>query len=516
MTLSTVVFDAYGTLFDVNAAARRAAADPAHPELAEQWQALSTAWRDRQLNYTWLRAVTGYHVDFWQVTKDALDWAMAAHGLDDPDLRKTLLGLYRELDAFPEATQTLTALRQAGLTTAILSNGTPEMLADATASAGLGPLLDAVLSVEEVGVFKPAAAVYDLVETRLGTPPSATLFVSSNGWDAASAQAYGFTSIWVNRTGAPREKLPSRPAAIANDLSAVPDLLAGDLAKARARKSPPHTFQTSDGLTLAYKDEGEGTPLLCLAGLTRNMTDFDFVARDFSDRARIIRLDTRGRGASAYDEDYKNYNLIREGRDALELMDHLGLERFAVLGTSRGGLLALTLAIGHRERLLGVCLNDIGPVIETEGLAEIMGYLGVVPDYATYEDAADALVAAKAREFPSVTRARWRLHAERVWKETGEGLALRYDHRLRRAVLEASATGAIPDLWPMFDALDGLPLALLRGENSNIISKATAEEMQARRPDLIFAEVPRRGHVPFLDERESQKVIGAFLDRLAA
>lgn len=516
MTLSTVVFDAYGTLLDVAAAARAAAREPGHEGLADLWEPLAADWRDKQMAYTWLRAVTGYHVDFWQVTQDALDWAMEKHGLEDRDLRGRLLDLYRRLEAYPEVPETLRQLKDGGFTTAILSNGAPGMLADAVAAAGIGDLLDAVLSVEEVGVFKPAASVYDLVESRLGAKPRDTLFVSSNGWDAASAQAYGFTVLWVNRAGAPVERLPSRPAAVAEDLAHVAELLAGPLAKAKARAAAPETFAASDGLQLAYRDEGTGPPLLCLAGLTRNMRDFDYVARDFADRARIIRLDTRGRGASARDPDYKNYNLIREGRDALDLLDHLGLDRCAILGTSRGGLIALSLAVGHRARLTGVCLNDIGPEIETEGLTEIMGYLGITPTYRTYEEAADALMEVKSREFPSVTRARWRQHAERVWEETDDGLVLRYDPLLRKAILEASATGTIADLWPMFDALDGLPMALLRGENSTILSRATAVQMQQRRPDLIYAEVPGRGHVPFLDERESREVISAFLDALPA
>jgi len=510
-----VVFDAYGTLFDVAAAARRASMEPGGEGLAELWPRLAETWRRKQLDYTWLRAVTGYHADFAQVTADALDWTLEAEGLRDPDLRARLLALYRELDAYPEVPATLTALKARGLATAILSNGSADMLAAAVASAGIGGDLDAVLSVDRVGVFKPAAAVYDLVEATLDIRPSEVLFVSANGWDAASAAAYGFRTVWVNRAGAPVDRIPDRPEAQAADLTGLPGLLDTVFAAPAVPRTATEFFTTSDGLRLAYRDEGSGPVLLCLAGLTRNMADFDFVARDFADRARIVRMDYRGRGMSDYAADYLSYTLIREGRDALELLDHLGIDRAAILGTSRGGLIALTLAPSHRDRLAGVCFNDIGPEIAPEGLAFISGYLGVDPAMQTYDDAADALLASMGDRFPGVSRARWRLHAARIWRETPDGLALRYDKALRKSLLEQSATGTVEDLWPYFDALEGLPLALIRGANSDLLSATTAARMRARRPDLIFGEVPNRGHVPFLDEPEARAVIAAFLDRLA-
>lgn len=512
MTVSSVVFDAYGTLFDVAAAARRAAAEPDCAVLADCWPELAARWRQKQLEYTWLRAITGYHSDFARVTRDALDWTLEAAGIDGAGgLADRLMALYDRLDAYPEVPAMLAALRESGIRTAILSNGTPAMLDAALDSAGLAGAFDAVLSVEQAGTYKPAAAVYDLVEDRTGAPPGETLYVSANGWDVFSAGAYGFRTLWINRSGAPKERIPVDPEFTLPDLSGLPGLVAGKLAEPRPRPPEPLYFQASDGLRLAYRDEGSGTPLLCLAGLSRNMADFDFVARDFADRARIIRLDTRGRGASDHDPDYLNYNLLREGRDALDLLDHLGIEKAAILGTSRGGLIALVLARGHGERLTGVCLNDIGPAINPEGLAFIFGYLGVLPSYRSYEEAADGLVVTTATRFPGVPRSRWRLHAERVWQETPEGLALRYDKNLRRSLLEQSATGTIEDLWPFFDALAGKPVGLIRGEHSDILSAETAAEMRRRRPDMIYAEVPRRGHVPFLDERESRHAVGAFL-----
>ncbi|MCG6883020.1 MAG: haloacid dehalogenase type II [Silicimonas sp.] len=227
MPVTTCVFDAYGTLFDVAAAARVLAEQPGQDELARVWPKLAADWRMKQLQYTWLRAVTGDHTTFWEVTKDGLDWAMEASGLSDPVLRETLLALYWELPAYPEVPRMLASLKAHGMTTAILSNGSPEMLQGAVDFAGVGEWLDAVLSVEDVGIFKPAKVVYDMVGKRFGTSPDQVLFVSSNGWDAAAAAAYGFRTAWVNRAGEPMDRLPARPAHVLDDLTGIPELAGG-------------------------------------------------------------------------------------------------------------------------------------------------------------------------------------------------------------------------------------------------------------------------------------------------
>lgn len=224
MPVTTCVFDAYGTLFDVAAAARVAAEQPGQEELARVWPKLAADWRTKQLQYTWLRAVTGDHVSFWDVTKDGLDWAMEASGLDDPVLRETLLALYWELPAYKEVPAMLATLKAEGFLTAILSNGSPDMLAGAVDFAGVELWLDAVLSVEDVQVFKPARRVYDMVHNRFGTQPEQVLFVSSNGWDAAAASAYGFQTAWVNRAGDPMDRLPAKPHHVLTDLTSIPDL----------------------------------------------------------------------------------------------------------------------------------------------------------------------------------------------------------------------------------------------------------------------------------------------------
>ncbi|WP_316015461.1 haloacid dehalogenase type II [Roseobacter sp. HKCCA0434] len=224
MTITTYVFDAYGTLFDVAAAARVAAGEPGQEQLAESWPKLAADWRAKQLEYSWLRAVAGRHVDFWQVTQDGLDWALEAAGLAEPALRERLLALYWELAAYPEVPAMLEQLKQAGHATAILSNGSPDMLEGAVCSAGIGGLLDALLSVEEVGVFKPHDRVYDLIGARFGCAREEVLFVSSNGWDVCGAAGYGFRTAWVNRAGAPLDRLWAAPERVLDDLTTIPEI----------------------------------------------------------------------------------------------------------------------------------------------------------------------------------------------------------------------------------------------------------------------------------------------------
>jgi 2-haloacid dehalogenase len=226
MPITTCVFDAYGTLFDVAAAAREAAAEPGNETFAEHWVELAKTWRLKQLQYTWLRAAAGVHQDFWSVTQDGLDYALDERALDDPALRQRLLELYWRLSAYPEVPATLSALKSVGMATAILSNGTPDMLDGAVRAAGIGKLLDACLSVQSVGVYKPARPVYALVGEHFGCPAREVMFVSSNCWDACAGAGFGFTSVWVNRAGEPMDRLPWRPAHVLGDLRPIPELAA--------------------------------------------------------------------------------------------------------------------------------------------------------------------------------------------------------------------------------------------------------------------------------------------------
>ncbi|WP_425074226.1 alpha/beta fold hydrolase [Sagittula sp. S175] len=271
------------------------------------------------------------------------------------------------------------------------------------------------------------------------------------------------------------------------------------------------TFKTSDGVELYYTDEGQGVPVLCLAGLTRDGRDFDFVAPHLLEMGvRLIRLDYRGRGRSEWAA-WETYTIPVEGRDAVELLDHLGLEKAAVLGTSRGGLIAMGLAFGAKDRLLGVALNDIGPEIAEAGLDVIKGYLGKLPALKTLDE-----VAARRKAVMTgfdLPDERWRAEAERLFRQTPDGLALTYDPKLRDAVLGSGAQ-PVPDLWPFFDALEGLPLAMIRGANSDLLTAACFAEMKRRRPDAVAVEVPGRGHIPFLDEDESLKALRDWLASL--
>ena len=219
--VSACVFDAYGTLFDFNTAAAGA-----RDELGDDWQKLSDLWRLKQLQYTWLRGLGGHHAEFWQVTGDALDFALAQLKIDQPGLRARLMDLYLRLGAYPEVPAMLSTLKARGLKLAILSNGSPTMLSAVVRNAGLEGVFDAVLSVEEVGVFKPHPSVYALAAQRLQLAPERICFLSSNGWDAYSAKAYGFRVLWCNRFGQAPERIPATPDGEIGDLSLLPGRLA--------------------------------------------------------------------------------------------------------------------------------------------------------------------------------------------------------------------------------------------------------------------------------------------------
>jgi 2-haloacid dehalogenase len=216
------VFDAYGTLFDTASAARRWA-DALDTETIAR---LAPLWRDKQLQYTWLRTVEGRHVDFWQITGEALDFALDALGIADSALRRRLMQAYLALDAYPDAVTAVRSVHDAGIATAILSNGTPVMLAAILDRAGLAGLFDPVLSIEELGVFKPDRRVYQLACDRLGLAADAIAFVSSNGWDAWAASAFGMRVVWCNRQGLARERLPGAPDHETRSLAELPALLA--------------------------------------------------------------------------------------------------------------------------------------------------------------------------------------------------------------------------------------------------------------------------------------------------
>lgn len=265
-----------------------------------------------------------------------------------------------------------------------------------------------------------------------------------------------------------------------------------------------------DGARIYYTDEGVGTPVLALAGLTRNGSDFDYAAPQFSGK-RLIRMDYRGRGGSQWSGP-ETYTIPTEASDVLALLDHLNLAKIAILGTSRGGLIAMLIAALAKPRLSGVCFVDIGPELEKSGLDTIKSYIGKNPSQRTYAQAV-TMRSELLAGFRNVPESRWREEVEKHYIETDDGLKINYDPALRDAVVAAGAQ-PMPDLWPLFDALEGLPLALIRGANSDLLSPGTVQEMLRRRPDMIHADIPDRGHVPFLDEPASKEVLNAWLKQL--
>ena len=267
------------------------------------------------------------------------------------------------------------------------------------------------------------------------------------------------------------------------------------------------SFQAADRTQLCYDDQGSGLPLLCLPGLTRTMGDFQYLLPHLPP-LRLIRMDYRGRGGSGW-SGAASYTVVQEAADALALLDHLGVQRAAILGTSRGGLIGMYLGATARGRVLGLCLNDVGPVLERAGLVRIQDYIGRNPAARSHAALAAALPAANPG-FANVPDSRWMAEAQLHARATQRGLTITYDPALRDSFLASMAAPA-GDAWPLFDALAGLPLALIRGAHSDLLSAQTAAEMQRRRPDMIMALVPDRAHIPFLDEPESVAVLHAFV-----
>ncbi len=218
--IGACVFDAYGTLFDVAAAAAQC-----RDALGDKADELSAIWRTRQLEYTWLRSLMQEYVEFWQVTGDGLDYAMAALGIEDDALRQRLMDIYMRLDAYPEVKDVLSALKAGGIKTAVLSNGSPEMLSSEVDNATIADLLDDVFSVDSIGVYKPHPSVYQMAVDGLGVEAGRICFMSSNAWDAAAGANFGYRVVWVNRFGQPQERLPGDPEHEVKTLEALPPLL---------------------------------------------------------------------------------------------------------------------------------------------------------------------------------------------------------------------------------------------------------------------------------------------------
>lgn len=266
---------------------------------------------------------------------------------------------------------------------------------------------------------------------------------------------------------------------------------------------------TQDGIGIEYAVTGSGHPILCLPGLTRNASDFeDFIAA-FPKEAMIITMTSRGRLPSDFDPDFSHYNVYHEGRDAIALLDHLKIDKALWLGTSRGGLITMALAPKYLDRMAGAVFNDIGPELELEGLYRIIGYLGIEPEFETVEDAAFAMQRDIGDQFSDLDFRDWQKLAARWYNFEGGTSKLRYDPKLRDAVLEG---GIEVDLWEGFHALRARPFGLVWGENSDLLINNQVLKMQENAPELKVARVPNRGHVPFLNEPEALALIGEIFD----
>jgi len=276
-------------------------------------------------------------------------------------------------------------------------------------------------------------------------------------------------------------------------------------------------FTARDGLRLYgrhYAAPARGRrPVLCLAGLTRNSRDFHHLAIALSQDAAAPRsvytFDYRGRGRSGFDPDWRNYALPIEMHDVLDFMTVIALHDAAIVGTSRGGLIAMLMAAARPSAIGAVVLNDIGPVVEPDGLVRIAGYVGRVPLPATWEAAASLVRDLNRRQFPAVSDAQWQEIARQWFNERNGRPAPGYDVKLARAL--SVLDGPIPALWPQFEALKRVPVLVVRGENSDILSAATVEEMGRRHPRLDHVLVPGQGHAPLLMDTPTQSAISAFL-----
>ncbi len=278
-------------------------------------------------------------------------------------------------------------------------------------------------------------------------------------------------------------------------------------------------FTSQDRLKLFARDYGPQdsklAPVLCLAGLTRNSRDFQKVASRLAKCRRVIVPDYRGRGLSEYAKDWQTYQPHVEMADAILLLDQLGIEKFAVLGTSRGGLISMVMGQTIRQRLLGVVLNDIGPKLEDEGLLRIAESINERKEIVSWQSLVDGLKKYSIG-FSGLSKEDWLAFAHNLYRERHGKIEADFDYNLTKTFpsVELIRAGKIPEAWDLFETLKDLPLAVIRGENSDLLSIETVEKMKKAHPGLITATVPNRAHVPFLDEPEAIEAIDSVLNAL--
>lgn len=281
-------------------------------------------------------------------------------------------------------------------------------------------------------------------------------------------------------------------------------------------------FTSIEGLKLYYRDYHgplEPIPVLCIPGLTRNSRDFEFIAAHMAASRRVVVADLRGRGNSEYAKDPRHYTVAVEAADTFRLMDHAKVGEIVVLGTSRGGVVAMTMAATRPDLLRGVILNDIGGEIDAPGLSRIMDFMGREGPILNWKTAAQEMSRTYARVFPDVGDARWLAFARALYREKNGQILPDYDPRLADAIREStpniSPSGPAVPLWPLFSALAQIPTLVLRGGNSDLLTAGTLERMHALKLDLASTVVERCGHAPFLDEPEAIAAIDRFLEQIA-
>lgn len=277
-------------------------------------------------------------------------------------------------------------------------------------------------------------------------------------------------------------------------------------------------WTSSDGIKLHYRDyDGphEKPPILCLPGLTRNARDFEPVAERYAGDWRVLSVEFRGRGMSGYDPETDHYHPRVYVADVLKLLDQLGIADAVFVGTSLGGLVTMLLAMSDSERIAGALLNDIGPVIDPAGIARIGTYVGGTASFDDWDEAITAVADRNHDIYPDYDRAQWDRYTRRIMIERGGRIVFDYDTGISKTFSKPAETPDA-DTWPLFDALDGRPVTVLRGELSDLLSADVAERMAARLADVELVTVPRVGHAPSLDEPESLAAIDRLLARVLA
>lgn len=272
-----------------------------------------------------------------------------------------------------------------------------------------------------------------------------------------------------------------------------------------------------DGLKLHardYQGSHEALPVVCLAGLTRNSADFSALGAHLSSDAkysrRVVALDYRGRGRSEYDRDWRRYDVRVELADVMAVLTALEIERALFVGTSRGGLITMALGAARPAAIAGAVINDIGPVVDNKGLIRIRGYVGKLPAPRDYEEGGRVLKSLFDAQFPKFTPDDWQAYARSTWKETNEGLKPDYDPRLMRTLERLDLESPLPKLWHLFGGLTRVPVMVLRGALSDLLSPETVEEMGRRHPNLQAHTVPDQGHAPLLQSRDLLTRIARF------